>query len=279
MMFHVFLAAVLINVGTEVVVHAQDSLSRRFEEPAEASASNNKILRSLSQSAFRAGERLVFDVRYSFIKAGVAVMSIPKVDTLFGRACYQILFTVNSTPSFSWFYRVEDRYESFLDTSGLFPWKFTQRIREGKYERDFAAVFDQRNNIALTSEGNYPIPPYVHDIVSAFYFARTLDYSNSRPGEKVYLQNFYKDTTYPLGIKFLGRQRIEVDAGTFDCVIIEPLIKEGGLFKSEGRVLLWLSDDERKIPVKASTKVMIGSIDSELREYSGLVGPLIGRVK
>ncbi len=125
----------------------------------------------------------------------------------------------------------------------------------------------------------YSIPPYVHDAVSAFYYVRTLDYSKSRVGEKIFLQNFFKDSTYSLAVKFLGRQRIDVDAGTFNCILVEPLMKEGGLFKSEGRVIIWLTDDERKIPVKVSTKVVVGSIDAELREYSGINGPIGAKVR
>ena len=98
--------------------------------------------------------------------------------------------------------------------------------------------------------------------MSAFYFARTIDYSKRRVGEKIELQNFYKDKTFPLDVKFLGRQKIKVDAGEFNCIIVEPMVKEGGLFKAEGRILIWLSDDDLKIPVKVSTKVPIGSIDS-----------------
>jgi len=236
-------------------------------------------LRTIRQSAFVVGERLVFDVGYSFITAGEAVMSVARVDTLYGRPAYQVLFTVNSTPTFSWIYKVEDRYETFLDVQGVFPWKFTQKLREGSYRRDFAAWFDQVKNKAYANDKQYPIPPYVHDAVSAFYFVRTIDYSKSRVGEKIYLQNFYKDSTYSLAVKFLGRQRIDVDAGTFDCIIVEPLMKEGGLFKSEGRVVVWLTDDDRKIPVKVSTKVVIGSIDAELREYSGINGSIPAKVR
>jgi hypothetical protein len=231
------------------------------------------------QNAFAVGERLVFDVGYGFITAGEATMSIPQYDTIAGNQCYRVAFQVNSTPTFSWFYEVRDRYATYLDAEGIFPWRFEQHIKEGKYRRDFVADFDQTNHIAKTSEGQYPIPSHVHDIMSAFYFARTLDYSNRRIGEKIHLQNFYKDSTYELDVKFLGRQTIEVAAGTFNCLILEPLAKEGGLFKSEGRVILWLSDDERKIPVKVSTKVVIGSIDSELREYSGINGELKARIR
>ncbi|MEP0821478.1 MAG: DUF3108 domain-containing protein [Ignavibacterium sp.] len=235
--------------------------------------------RSIHQRAFTVGERLVFDVGYSFIVAGEAVMSIPKIDTVDGRPCYQILFTVKSTPTFSWIYKVDDRYETMVDTAGLFPWRFSQRIREGSYSRDFEARFDQRNHIAYAEDKEYPIPPYVHDIISAFYFARTLEYTGMRPGQKTYLHNFYKDTTYALAIKFLGYQRIDVDAGKFDCVLVEPLITEGGLFKSEGRIIIWMTNDERKIPVKVSTKVAVGSIDAELREYHGVNGPISAKVK
>ena len=261
-------------------LRAQDSVAvRAMKSPNSKSLTPADTLRFMPQSAFTVGERLVFDVGYSFITAGEAVFAIPKIDTVNGRECFQVLFSVNSTPSFSWIYKVEDRYETMLDTKGLFPWRFSQRIREGKYSRDFSAEFDQVNLIAKTSEGEHPIPAYVHDIVSAFYYTRALDFSQTRPGEKVYLQNFYKDTTYQLAIKFLGYQQIEVGAGTFDCIIVEPMIKEGGLFKSEGRLLVWMTNDELKIPVKVSTKVVVGSIDAELREYYGLAGPLKAKVK
>ena len=267
-----------LGCGGGVLCYAQDSLFLRikpFNDPSKKSFP----FREIPHSAFAEGERLVFDVGYSFITAGEAVMSIPKVDTMFGRSVYQILFTVNSTKTFSWIYKVDDRYETFLDVQGIFPWRFTQRVREGSYSRDFSAWFDQVNQIAYVGDKEYPIPPYVHDAVSAFYYVRTLDYSKTRVGERMSLQNFFKDTTYTLSVKFLGRQRIEVDAGTFDCIIVEPLMKEGGLFKSEGRVLIWLTDDERKIPVKVSTKVVIGSIESELREYSGISGLIRAKVR
>ena len=236
-------------------------------------------LRTINQTAFGIGERLVYDVGYSFINAGEAVFSIPAIDTMNGRECYQVLFTVNSTPTFSFFYKVDDRYETMLDKKGIFPWRFTQRVREGKYRNDFTAEFDQIENIATTKAGKYSIPPYVHDVVSAMYYVRTLEYSKRRPGEKIFLQNFFKDTTYQLAVKFLGHQQISVDAGKFNCVLVEPLIMEGGLFKSEGRIIIWMTNDERKIPVKVSTKVVIGSIDAELREYSGVNGPIKAKVE
>jgi len=236
-------------------------------------------LRIIHQSAFAVGERLAYDVSWSFIKAGEAQFSIPATDTVQGRECYKVVFTVASTPTISVFFKVEDRYETLIDKNGIFPWRFSQRVREGKFKFDYAADFDQVNNVAVTKNGRFSIPPYVHDVVSALFYARTLDFSKCRPGEKIHLQNFYKDSTYQLAVKFLGHQQASVDAGTFNCVVIEPLIMEGGLFKSEGRIIIWLTNDDRKIPVKVSTKVVIGSIDAELREYSGINGPISAKVE
>ena len=230
--------------------------------------------RKIQNSAFSVGERLAFSVNYGFINAGDAVMAVSGYDTVGGRRCYRVEFSVTSLESFAWVYKVEDHYLTYIDVDAIAPLKFEQHIREGTYRRDFIAEFDQANHIARTTEGEYPIPEYVHDIMSAFYFVRTFHFSGYQPGQTTVLHNFYKDKSYELGVRFLGRQELEVEAGTFKTVVVEPLVKEGGLFKSEGRIVIWLSDDDRKIPVRVNTKVVIGSIDVELKSYTGLVGPL-----
>lgn len=233
--------------------------------------------RTISQSAFKAGEKLTFDVKYGFVTAGVATMAIPKIKRISGREAYHVTFEVNSVPSFDWIYKVRDRYETYIDTKGIFPWRFEQHIREGGYTRDFSAFFDQRKGKAKTSEGEYDIPKYVNDIVSAFYLARTFDYSKMKEGDRLNLKNFYKDKVYDLDVKYIGKETIEVPAGKFDCIIVEPLVQEGGLFKNEGNIVVWLTNDDLKIPVRVKTKVVIGSIDADLTKYEGLAGKLTAK--
>ncbi len=259
---------------------AADS-SRRHPDSLSAStkAGSGTQLRTIVNNAFDVGERLVFDVNFGFITAGEAVLEIPVMDSVAGRKCFRVEFRVNSLPSFSWIYRVEDRYVTFIDAATIAPWKFEQHVREGSYRRDFIAEFDQRKNVAKTSEGTYPVPRYVHDILSAFYYARTIDYGPLKAGDQIQLSNFSKDKALDLVVRVLGRQQLEVAAGTFNTIVIEPLVKEGGLIKSEGRIVVWLTDDERKIPIRVNTKVVIGSIDTELKEYSGIRGPVTSRVK
>ena len=229
-----------------------------------------KTFRKLENNAFKVGEKLTFDVKYGFVTAGVAIMEIPKIKRIAKRKVYHIRFKVNSVSSFDPFFKVRDRYETYLDVEGLFPWRFEQHIREGSYSRDFSAFFDQRRNIAKTSEGKYPIPDNVNDIVSAFYISRTFNYDTLNVGDSFHLENFYKDKVYPLDVVYRGKETITVDAGTFDCIMIEPMVVAGGLFKSEGSIIIWLTDDDVKMPVKVKTKVIIGSIDAVLTKYEGV---------
>lgn len=235
--------------------------------------------RKVENKSFKVGEVLTFVVKYGFVTAGVAEYSIPKIVKIAGRDVYNINFSVSSISAFDPFYKVRDHYETYVDVEGLFPWRFEQHIREGGYSRDFSAFFDQRKAKAKTSEGSYDIPKYVSDIVSAFYYARTFDYSNMKKGDRAHLENFYKDKTYPLDILYHGKETISVDAGKFDCIVVEPLVQEGGLFKSDGSIVVWLTDDDLRIPIKVKTKVLIGSIDAELTGYSGLLGELKSKRK
>ena len=83
----------------------------------------------------------------------------------------------------------------------------------------------------------------------------------------VNLQNFFKDTVYDLDVLYHGKETIQVPAGKFECLVIEPLVKEGGLFKSEGSIIIYMTNDEAKMPVRVKTKVVIGSIDADLTNY------------
>ena len=241
------------------------------------SSTPTEEFRIVENNAFVEGEKLTFDLNYGFVTAGVAVMEIPRIKRISGREAYHVTFEVNSVPSFDMFYKVRDRYETYIDVEGLFPWRFEQHIREGGYTRDFSAFFDQRKGIAKTSEGEYEIPLYVNDIVSAFYYARTFDYTNMKENDLVNLKNFYKDRVYDLDVKYHGKETIEVPAGKFDCIIVEPLVKEGGLFKHEGNIIVWLTDDELKLPVKVRTKIIIGHVEAKLSTYEGLAGNLTSK--
>ncbi len=235
--------------------------------------------RHLDNNAFTVGEKLTFDISYGFVTAGQAVMSIPDYRYVNGRKTMETRVEALSTPTFDWVFKVRDRYETFMDADGIFPWRFEQHIREGSYSRDYDAFFDPQTETAETSDGHqYKTPQYVHDIVSAFYYVRTLDLTHSRRGDVIHLENFFDGQTHPLDVRVLGHQQVETDAGTFECSVIEPMVVQGGLFKSEGSIKIWLTDDNNHIPVKMSSKILIGEIEAKLVKYEGVRGPLTAKV-
>lgn len=235
--------------------------------------------RFVKNDAFGTGERLEYDISYKFITAGTAVFSVGKeIENIQGRPCYPIRFEVASLKSLDFIYRVRDLYKTWIDVDGIFPWKFEQYTREGGFKKDYVATFDQVAHKAITTEGTFDIPPFVHDVVSAFYYVRAYDLKSAKKGEVIGLQNFMDRETHDLTVRVLGKQRVTVHAGVFDCIVVEPSIKEGSPFKFNGRLLMWLSDDDRKVPIKVSTQIPIGNINAELTSYRGTRGAISAKV-
>ena len=244
------------------------------------SSIDGKALRTMENNAFTYGEKLTFAVKYKFVTAGYAVMSVGnKPVTVSGRPTYDVRFSVRTTNSFDKVFKVRDIYRTWIDVDGLFPWKFQQRVREGDYKKDFSANIDQRARKARTTKGTFTVPSYVQDVLSAFYYTRAYDLRKLKKGQSFTLKNFYGKKAHTLRVVHRGKQTIKTDAGTFRTIKLEPMVKDGGLFKSEGKIYLWVTDDARKMPVKVSAKVPIGSIDSELVKYSGVKGGLAAKVR
>lgn len=245
-----------------------------------AESVDKKADRKVQNKAFSYGEKLEYNVYYKFIKAGTGTLEVaPNPTKKNGRDCYDIKITAASLKSLEWIYKVKDSYRTVLDAEGIFPWEFEQKIREGSYKRDYKAEFDQNNYKAKCSDGkSYTIPPYIHDVVSAFYYVRTQDLASMKPGSVIQMQNFFKGKTYLLGVKVIGKQNIETESGTYRCILIEPLIKEGGLFKADGRILIWLTDDEVKVPIKVAAQIPIGYVYAELANYKNLVSPIKAKI-
>lgn len=242
-------------------------------QKTEADPQVEQPLRTLSNKSFGLGEKLTFDLGYKFITAGRTVISVaPQTVTLNKRPCYNIKFETRTTPTMDKIFKVRDIYQTYVDTSAILPFRFEQTVREGNYSRDFSANIDQENNLAKTTEGSFKVPKNVQDVLSSFFYTRVLDLSKMKKGQSFLLYNFFGKQHYDLRVRMLGTEVVEVPAGKFLCYVIEPLVVEGGLFKSEGRILIYLTADEAKMPVKVSSKVVIGSVDGSLTAYTGVRG-------
>ena len=213
---------------------------------------------------FRAGESLRFSVQYGFIKAGSAWLEVADEREWKGHRVFQLVARAESNGFFSRFYRVRNRIESTWDKQGFYSWRYSENRREGKYRAKSEIEFDPERHEAVYSDGQvFPIPPQVQDALSAFYYTRT------RPlpiGGSVVFDYHASRKSVPLQVKVLGREKVQTPAGTFDCVAIEPMLKAGGIFKNKGRLVIWITEDERRMPVLMKSKVAVGSISVVLQE-------------
>lgn len=217
-----------------------------------------------SARPFRPGESLKFSVQYGFIHAGNAWLEVPQVRQWKGHEVYELVARAESNAFFSRFYKVRNRIESLWDRDGHFSRRYLEDRREGKYRQKNDITFDAERNQAVYADGRtFPVPPRVQDALSSFYYTRTQPLPL---GGSIVFHYHASRKSQPLRVKILGRERIKTPAGTFDCVAVEPILKAGGVFKSSGRLVIWLTDDERRMPVLMRSKVVIGSVSVVLEE-------------
>jgi len=229
----------------------------------------HSIDRVVINNAFDIGEKLVFIIRYGLVVAGTATMEIPTIRILNNRECFHILTLTKSNKFFSTFFKVEDKVESFMDKNGLFSWRHEKHLREGKYRADQFVDLDHVQRLAITNKkDSLRIPPCVQDILTSFYYVRTLP---MEIGSSLFIDNYADRKLYPLEVKIHGKERIKVKAGTFDCLIVEPLLRSDAIFKQRGRLKIWMTDDARKIPVQMKSEIMIGAITAELERMEGVL--------
>jgi hypothetical protein len=213
---------------------------------------------------FGPGEKLVFSVQYGLVTAGEATMEVRNLAALGARTCYRIVSDARTNDFFSKFFEVRDRYESYMDTTELYSLRYEKHVREGKFKRDDVVDFDQTAHRAVYKNRQVPIPPRTQDVLSALYYVRTLPLE---VGQSIALANHTDGKNYPLVVKVLGRERVKVDAGEFDCIVVEPILRGPGVFTQKGRLTVWLTDDRRRLPVLMKSKVVIGHVAAVLTSY------------
>ncbi len=213
---------------------------------------------------FGEGEKFVYSVQYGIISAGEATLEIRNIAYIDSVPCYHIISDARSNKVFSTFFKVRDRFESFMDTLSLVSLYYEKHLREGKYRKDEAVKFDQVNHKAIYREREVPIPPRTQDVLSSLYYVRTL---SLKVGQSIAVANHTNGKNYPLVVKVLREERITVEAGTFDCIVVEPFLKSAGVFRHKGRLTVWLTNDRYRIPVLMESKVVIGAISAVLKSY------------
>ncbi len=224
-------------------------------------------------TSFTEGEKLTFKVFYNlnfvWINAGNAYFTTTSED-LNGHKVYHITGDGKTARSYEWFYKVNDRYETFVDKETMLPQRFLRDVSEGGIKIKQDVAFDHKKGKVTSAKKVYDIPKCTQDVLSTIYFARNIDYSKFKPGDKIPFSMFLDDKVYNLYIKYVGKEEIKTKIGTFKSIKIVPLLIEGTIFDGGEKMTVWVSDDPNHVPLRINSPILVGSIKVDLVEYSGL---------
>jgi hypothetical protein len=220
-------------------------------------------LRFVENTVFGPGERFVFSVKYGIIPGGFAKLEITDTVRVRGALCHEIRSIAYSNNFLSVFFPVRDTNFSYMDVSGLYSLKVLKFIREGSYKRFRWTFFEPGKNRANTKDSIIPTKPFVQDIISAFYYLRVIGIRDS-----VDINTFDDYKNYALRIYVKKRQTVKTKAGRFKCLKLEPRLMSSGIFLKKGKMWVWVTDDERLLPVMLKFKLpFLGHITCKLVKY------------
>jgi len=227
------------------------------------------LLPAEGEAPFKVGERLEFKVYFEFVLGGDAVMAVASIDTINGHPCWQILSTARSTPTVDMFYKVRDSIQSWRDLRG-FSRRYRKVLNEGKYHDNKRVEYFPEDSCALIFRKSQ-LPPdtvkvvgAVQDVMSALYDVRT---RSLEVGKSVWIDVHDLDKRYNLEVCVRRRECVEVPAGKFDCWVVEPLLQSSGIFRREGNIQVWLTADDRRMPVMMQSKLYFGRVYAKLVKY------------
>ncbi len=220
-----------------------------------------------------AGEDLEYVVKLAGFKSGTGTMQVIGLDTMRGRNSWRLHFNIKgSTPLGT--YHVDDSYESWMDVETLNSLRFEQNLYEGgtRRKRNYD-IFPSRSIFHQEGKDERPSVPDPLDDASFFFFVRTLPLE---VGKEYTFDKYFNPDANPVIIKVLRKDTIDVPAGRFATIVLQPTIKTNGIFSKDGHAEIWLSDDSRRLLVQMQTHfAKIISLGLQLKTI-GFVGQLPG---
>lgn len=217
------------------------------------------------------GETLEYDIYWGVIYVGRSYLKIEKTVLISSRPAWHIIEETRSGSFLANFYKVEDRNDSWMDAAGLHSYGYYKKISEGKHFFNEWVIFDsaggrfygkKMNRKHQVSDLEGPLDKPVNDMLSAVYRIRTMTVT---PGSKVEMDVNTK-RNWRLTVKAWKREKISTEYGKKKCILVEPMAGEDGLFvaKAGKRLLVWITDDELRVPMMLKAEISIGSITAKL---------------
>lgn len=233
-------------------------------------------LQSQKNAVFQPGEQLKYKLKYGFFTAAEATIRVVETDVRFGgKEVFHLVAEGSTAGAFNVLYKVNNRYDSYIDKKELTPYLYTENIHESNYRRTDKARFYQDERKIISKKGTFKSDGQTFDVLSAYYFARGLELSKIKIGDKFSMDYFLDDGVSKLNIQYVGKEKVKTSVGVFNCLKFSPSIQPGRIFRKDSKLYLWITDDGNRIPVKAQVELLVGSVSMDLLSAKGLKYPLL----
>ena len=221
-----------------------------------------------SRVPFGSGEKLVYDVKFGDLKVGVGSMEVAGPEQIRGLDAWHTVFRVKGG---TFFYHVDDVFESWFDTHTLSSLRFVQQLEEGGKDRERRfEIFPDKATFIQEGKPEKPSVSEPLDDGSFLYFVRS---RQLEVGQTYSFDRYFQPDRNPVTLKVLRRERVTVPAGTFDAIVVQPIIKTSGIFSDKGEAEVWLADDSTRIMLQLKSKLSFGSLNLYLTSYHPQTSP------
>ena len=231
----------------------------------------------VTNTAFQATESLKYKVYYTvasvYFAAGEATFTC-NIEHLGGKVVYHVVGAGQSNSFVDNFFKVRDRYESYIDTATLQPLKFIRNVDEGGYKKYENVSFNKASNTAITTDGVFKVPTCVQDVISAIYYARNINFRGMKMNDTLPFSMFLDNQVYNLYIRYLGKEIIKTKYGKFRAIKFKPLLIKGTIFEGGEKMTVWVSDDPNHIPLHVESPISVGSVKVDMMDFRNRRSPL-----
>jgi hypothetical protein len=274
----VLITACIATLGLAMPSMAGDAGAHRGGTHLPVDA-DGEFCGNIRNTAFGSGEQITYKV--AWVLAGVSVnggeatfnTSLEKYQ---GKNVYHVVAEGKSTHDL--FFKVRDKYETFIDTNTLQPYKFIRNVNEGGYKTFENVSFYKSTNTAITNSGTYAIPACVQDVVSAIFYARNIDFGKYRANDTIPFDMFLDRRVNHLYIRYLGKETIRTKYGKFNAIKFKPLLVKGNMFEGGEKMTMWVTDDPNHIAIRIESPITLGKVSVDMTGCHNLRYPLSSKI-
>ena len=227
----------------------------------------------IKNTTFQDGERVMMKIYYNalgqYIGAGEATFTTT-LTRFNGKPVWHFVGEGKTYSFFDNFFKVRDRYESYVDTATMLPAKFIRNVDEGGHKIYNNINFNQKTNTATSTTGVYKITDCMQDVVSAVYYTRNINFEKYKVGDKIPFDMFLDDEIFHMYVRYMGKETVKTQYGKFNAIKIKPLLLKGTIFEGGEKMTAWLSDDANRLLLRVESPISVGNIKVDMMGYANL---------